>query len=343
MIKRTLVILTLVNLFVACGQEKKQSTNTKIMNTQYPEINANNFEQKIFESVKHYPKEPLYYMRINKSNCVLEVLINDYPVHDDYELSNYATPLEINDAILKSGVQKLTYRLYPVGNLIKEEYGEGDIVTTLTDNTAISISIIRMDNKGEKTTEHEEVVMKHTSLVDDKGRFVAAGKPYYEFTFDFNAEVPYTNEGWSKGQDLTKLDQKVLEQKTIEFYKAYAKIYENRGTDLQAKLKFGEERRNAVAFYKKQSDIDDLWKVYLNRFDYKNKKIQPIENYKMVFFGEGKIVFLLSNSLEYPNRGAGALRVNYIDKDGDEAFFIPNVSLYLPEGRNIEDGLYMAN
>ena len=178
--KKIIATLMFTVLFTACGQEKKNTIKTKIMNIQYPDVNANNFEQRISNAVKHYEKEPMYYMRINKINCLVEILVNDYPVHNDYELSNYATPLLINRAILKSGEQKLTYRLYPIGNLIKEEYGEGDTVTTLTNNTSISISIIKMDNNGEKRLEDEEVVIKHISLNDAKGNFIASGKPYYE-------------------------------------------------------------------------------------------------------------------------------------------------------------------
>ncbi|MEA9413736.1 hypothetical protein [Flavobacterium sp. PL02] len=340
--KKIVTTLMLATLLVACGQEK-QPINTKIMNIQYPEINANNFEQKLAASVKHYEKEPMYYMRINKSNCVVEVLVNDYRMHRDYELSNYATPLEINDAILKSGEQTVTYRLYPVGDLIKEEYGEGGTVTKLTDNTAISISIIKMDNGSEKTLEDEEVIMKHVSLTDAKGRFIASGKPYYEFTFSFNAQVPYVNEGWSKGQDLSKLDQKLLEAKAVEFYKEYGKIFENKDADLLAKLNFGEEKRNSIALYKKISNIDTLWKEYLGGFDKNSMKIQPIENYRMVFFGNDKIVFLQLNSLEYPYRGSGALRIDYVNKRNNEAVFMPGIYLYLPEGEKLEDGLYTIN
>jgi hypothetical protein len=336
--KKILVTLILSTLFVACGQEKKESTNNKIMNTQYPDINAANFEQKLLESVKHFEQEPMYYMRINKSNCLLEVLVNDYPIHKDYKLSNYATPLDINRGILKSGEQKLTYRLYPIGDLIKEEYGEGDSSITLTDNTSISISIIKMDGKGGQTLEDEQLVMKHNNLTDSKVHFIASGKPYYEFTFNFKAEVPYVNEGWSKGQYLTKLDQKVLEQKTLEFYKEYASVYENKNVDLLAKLKFGTERRNAVALYKKEPGIKELWKELLTDIKANNTKIQPIENYKMVFFGDGKIVFLLTNSLKSEYRGLGALVI-----DNDDSTLMPGVFLYLPEGKELEDGLYMVN
>ncbi|MBF7092010.1 hypothetical protein IUY40_10715 [Flavobacterium sp. ALJ2] len=340
--KKVLALFGILSVVFACGQEKKP-INTKIMNIQYPEKNATNFEQKLVESVKRYEKEPLYYMRINKSNCVVEVLVNDYPIYEDYELSNLATPEEINHAILRSGEQTFTYRLYPVGDLIKKEYDEGDTVTTLTDNTAIAISIIKMDNGSERTLEDEEVVIKHTSLTDAKGRFIASGKPYYEFTFTFNAQVPYANEGWSKGQDLSKLDQKLLEAKAVEFYKEYGKIYENKDADLLAKLSFGEEKRNAIALYKKLSNINNLWKEYNSDLNENDMEIQPLENYRKVFFGNGQIIFLQLNSLIQPYRGNGALRINSIDKEGYKVAYMPHIYLYLPEGKKLEDGLYMIN
>ena len=341
--KNFLITFSLAILFSACGKENKKPINTKIMNIQYPEVNATNFEQKLSNAVKHYEKEPMYFMRVNKINCLVEIFVNDYRVHKDYELSNYATPLEINDAILKSGEQKLTYRLYPVGDLIKEEYGEGDTVTTLTNNTAVSISIIKMDNNGEKRLEDEEVIIKHTSLNDSKGNFIASGKPYYEFTFSFNAYVPYENEGWTKGQDLTKLDQKLLEQKAVEFYREYGKIYNNKDLTLLAQLNFGEEKRNAISLYKRKADINKLWEEYRDDFNKKNIKVLPIENYRIVFFGNGKIAFLQLNSMEYPYRGSGALRIDYVNKRNNEAVFMPGIYLYLPEGKKLEDGLYMIN
>lgn len=338
-----LIVIALAIFFNSCGQEKKESINKKTMNTQYPEINAENFEQKIANSIKHFEKEPNYYMRINKINCVVEILINDYRMHRDYELSNYATPLQINNAILKSGEQKLTYRLYPLGDLIKEEYGEGDTVTTLTDNTSISISIIKMDNTGQKRLEDEEVVMKHISLTDTKGNFIASGKHYYEFTFSFDALVPYTNEGWTKGQDLKKVDQKLLEQKAVEFYREYGKMFESKNLNLLAQLNFGEEKRNAISFYKNISEIKELWTEYVEDFNRKNIKVQPLDNFRMKFFGDGKIIFLELKSLQYPYRGSGALRIDYINKRNNEAVFMPGIYLYLPEGKKLEDGLYITN
>ena len=336
--KKLLFLIGFLVFVFACGQEKKQSINKNTMNTKYPNVDASNFVSEITKKMKRYEKEPMYYIRVNKINCVVEILVNDYPVHDDYELSNYATPLKINYAILKSGEQKLTYRLYPIGDLIKEEYGEGDSVTTLTNNTAISISIIKMDNKGEKRLEDEEVIMKHTSFNDTKGNFIGSGKPYYEFTFSFNAHVPYTNEGWSNGQDLSKLDQKLLEQKAVEFYKEYEKIHLNNDKNALAKVKYGDDLYGSISLYLSSNDIQKMWNEDLEDLNVNNIKAKPIENYKVVFFGNGRIVFLLLKSLNPTYRGGGALII-----DSDQSIFMPRIQLYLPEGKKLEDGLYMID
>jgi len=66
--KKLLFLIFVLFFVLACAQEKKQA-----MNTQYPEISANNFEQRLSHAVEYYDKEPMYYMRINKINCLVEV------------------------------------------------------------------------------------------------------------------------------------------------------------------------------------------------------------------------------------------------------------------------------
>jgi len=43
--KKLFFLIGILVFVFACGQEKKQSVNKNTMNTQYPKINANNFEQ----------------------------------------------------------------------------------------------------------------------------------------------------------------------------------------------------------------------------------------------------------------------------------------------------------
>ena len=344
---KNLVISLSFICITACKQEKKENIKIeklqeKITNMQNPDINSKNFVSKLTEKVKHYSKEPIYYMRLSKANCVIEVLVNDYPLYENYELSNTASPIEINHGILKGGVQKLTYRLYPTGDLMKENYGDDEpTVTTLTDLTSVNIKIIQMDNKGEKKFKDEVLVMEHISQNDKSGNFIASGKPYYEYTFEFNAEVPYELEGWTNGQDLTKLDQKLVEKKALEFHNTYQKIYENQDADALAKIRFGKEVITCQAYFKNSLDIKEIWNEYLGFLNAKNKEFIPLNNYKKVIYGDGKIIVLLQKSLEKRYRGLSAMLYTYLDSDNEKSFYSSAVFLYLPKGKKLEDGLYM--
>ena len=344
--KNLIITLSIIS-FLSCKQEKTknlqlENSQKKIINMQNSDINSKNFVSKLTEKVKHYPKEPIYYMRLGKANCVIQVLINDLLIYQDYELSNVATPLRVNRGILKSGVQKLTYRLYPTGDLMKENYsGDNPTVTTLTDLTSVNIKIIQMDNKGEKKFKDEVLVMEHISQNDKNGNFIASGKPYYEYTFEFNAEVPYELEGWTNGQDLTKLDQKLLEKKTTEYYSAYQKIYENQDADALSKINFGIESMISQAYYKSKNENSELWNEYLKMLTIKNKKFKSIKDHIKVFYGNGKIIEFKQKSFDYPYRGLGSFFYEYMDEENVESYNSANIYLYLPQGKKLEDGLYM--
>ncbi|MFD2908234.1 hypothetical protein ACFSX9_05750 [Flavobacterium ardleyense] len=343
--KKSLILFFAISILFACGQEKKSAVTNykeKISIMQNPDINSKNFVSKLTKKVKHYPKEPIYYIRLGKANCVIEVLVNDYPVYEDYELSNEATPIEINHGILKSGTQKLTYRLYPTGDLMKESYGGDEAtVTTLTDFTSVSIKIIQMDKKGEQKLKDEVVLMQHKSLNDKNGKFIASGKPYYEYTFEFRAEVPYELEGWTKGQDLTKLDQELLEKKALELHNMYQKIYESEDADAFAKLNFGSEFIDSQMYYRNSKSISEVWEHYDNGLKIKNKKFNELNDYKMKFYADGRILVFMQRTLEFPYRGKSGLTFDYTDEDGDEAFYSCMCYLYLPKEKKLEDGLYM--
>ena len=103
--KIIIIILATIFLLACNGEIKKKTLNANLQTTveenlqtnpKYHNITATNFKEKILENVKHYPKEPIYYMRLGKANCVIEVLVNDYLVYRNYELSNEVTPIEIN-------------------------------------------------------------------------------------------------------------------------------------------------------------------------------------------------------------------------------------------------------
>jgi hypothetical protein len=312
--RKIIYIIIMSISFIGCGQEKNQQStnNSKIMydiNQYIPEeskhITSENYAEKVLESIKHYDSEPIYYYRINKQNCLIEVKINDVVDYKDYKLSNIITPSEIGH-ILKSGQQTVTVKMYPVGNLINEDLGleNQPPATKLSNKAQVDISVVVVDNKSKQQFADERVITSQKSSKD------AAGKEYYEFSFTFNAEVPYEFEGWTKGQDLRKLDQELVRKKALEFYEMVGEIHLNKDLDSWLKINFPLEKRIEGMFYADKQYLENLVKEFSDDVlqDY---TVHPIKNYKMEFMGDGKLLRLRQSSLEEGNRGYGALMLKY--------------------------------
>ncbi|PKH49672.1 hypothetical protein CXF68_02725 [Tenacibaculum sp. Bg11-29] len=75
---------------------------------------------------------------------------------------------------------------------------------------------------------------------------MGTGLPYYEYTFTFNATIPYEIEGWTNAIDLRKLDQKKLESAVIYEYKKIQKLYKNNEVDKIMNMEYHSLVRLAV-------------------------------------------------------------------------------------------------
>lgn len=152
------------------------------------------------------------------------------------------------------------------------------------------------------------------------------GKNYYEFSFTFNAKVPYEFDGWTKGQDLTKLDQELVRKKALEFYKMVGEIYENK--DLNSRLNL--DYPSTVRIRDKQSIEETLteYRDDLTKYDF---TIEPFKDFKMEYMGNNKLLRLITNSQDPDLRNGGALFLKY----GEDGISVPDITLFLPEGRDL--------
>ena len=106
------------------------------------EVNSDNVVDYMAAQVKEYDKHPMYAIRPLQNNCIFVILVNDELIYEEFSLEKNATPITINSLILKSGPQTLTYRLYPIGDLMVDEFGKGETVTTLRKNTSMKLEVI---------------------------------------------------------------------------------------------------------------------------------------------------------------------------------------------------------
>ncbi|MDO6855352.1 hypothetical protein Q4599_17405, partial [Cellulophaga lytica] len=135
--------------------------------------------------------------------------------------------------------------------------------------------------------------------------------------FTFNAEVPFEFEGWTNGIDLRKVDSTLLKQKIISYFKMYKKKYEEKNVNAIVNLNYHNELRVSSSEYEKKKQINNIWKEYSSEVSIVDKEFQPLEDYELAFFGDGKIATLKFTSNingDSRLRGESALYFLYDDK-----------------------------
>lgn len=289
-------------------------------------ISYSNYYDQLVKAVQHYPEEPVYMVYVNNEQCYYEILVNDIPIGRYFNQGKRMSPYYINENILQSGKQTLTYRIYP-----ETERG----MMTLGDYTSIGIDIGVIDQKKGFKASNMDTVMVHQSLKTADGKhFVASGKDYYEYTFEFEAKVPYHEIGLAKSKDLRKMDQKELLHKTEEAYHYLTELIQNKEKDQFARLNFNAALRQYRNGYEGEDMIKDGFTVIQDWFYDNTIKINPLKDYSLQYYGNGRLVSLVLNNKEKLYRNRSGLNADYIDEEGYEAVQFFRVLLYIPEGKD---------
>ncbi|WP_148639237.1 hypothetical protein [Aquimarina longa] len=271
-----------------------------------------------------YTTMPQYYIEGYQSGCFYEIYINGILTFEHYEnvgLMNHATP--INDLILQSGTQKVTIKLFPLGKIDGKEY------TTIDADDSFRLKIFKRDKKQPYEAGAYDIVKEHYATLTD-------GLPYYEETFTFEAEVPYQLKGWSESQVLIELDQKELEQEILDFYKEYDDIIQNQDEKKwvdMATTRELEYLKSAHYNDSKNSGIRSRINHFINVIDSDFIEPFPMDKYKMIFGGDGKVVTL--KSIDRKGRAAYSFGAKF-DRNGKMRKVRQSRYLYLhkPKGSN---------
>jgi len=323
---RILIFLILILGLMGCGQ-KPQSEN-EIMET-IPKLTSKNYIETILKAVKHYPQEPYYYLFVNHQACYFEILVNDLPVYKYFKDGQMVTPIDIFYAINKSGKQKITYKLYP-----QTEREEGEGFKTLLNWTSMKIEIFQRNkaDTADNAFVSEKEVLKHINLTKpDQKTFIASGKDYYEYTFTFDATVPYQNEGWENSEDLSKWDQNKLLAKTENAYKQVWQLLKDHKKDEYFNLIGKKELESSQAEYSSKNDSEETLADYMTPFINSSYNLQPLKDYKLVLYGN-KLVGLEQTSIEKKFRGKSVLWAKS-EEDGTQFYEFVKLYLHIPKGK----------
>jgi hypothetical protein len=276
--------------------------------------------------INHFNIKTRYQVVVASNQCSYEILVNDLPVYQFfYKLSGgpAGDVRPINVCIAKSGKQKLTIKMYPGYDIQNKKFKE-----LLGENAGVKV-IIEKD---------EEEIHTITTPQIDKGqgkiRFTFPEKKYYEENFIFDANVPYELFTLENAQILYTKDSenlKQLEKEVVAKYNQIRDIYITGSKDDLANISFAKEKRFAQQMYYTPEEIRSSWD---NDYQFRTDPdleffdLKPIENYKMTFYANGKLV-----CLEKLNNKKSALWGGFKKKDkdiGTTTYII--IYLYRPKG-----------
>jgi hypothetical protein len=262
---------------ISCSQPQI-SKQTNITKTQYNSIS---------KSIKTFKYNPTYALKIDWVWCTYEVYINNMLVNFSFETGRSAGEQNIDfpQYILKSGRQKIKVVVYP--RAIKE----GQFEAMLSPETELSVRIVHQEyGKGKLNKEKEVYNHKLTKPIVKAKSF--------EWSGDFDAEVPYSLKGWSDGTDLSKEDPKALEKEALAAITKFGKAFEHKDVQTLVNMIYNREKEVAQAFFFTSGEnvnYDHGWEE-LEQEAKAVTAVQPLQGYTMRLFGDGKVVSLLRDS-----------------------------------------------
>ena len=326
------IILTLLVLtaFYSCSQPTPVNQN--------PNITADNLVEEIAKQVKHYPSEKIYGLGYSNNNCYFDMFVDGirayrYPGRGVVG----STAIEINELLFHSGKHTISYKMYPLYTL--EERGVTTTQNTLVDNSYVALDVYsyNLKDKNARDISYAEYTTPNIAIKNAQGdsisyKFAGAGKTYYEGSFEVELDVPYQLQPpFATAQDLRKMDQKLLMTKLLAKYKEVWQIYKNRELDNIARIEFDNLKNLFVSTYADIETIRENWNAYYEIYKKAPLEMQPIANYKLEFFADGKLVALMLDTKDNNLRGNTALWAK-IEYEGDIHPLFFNSYFYIPQG-----------
>ena len=309
------IVLACVALltFQSCSQPAPVNQN--------PNITADNLVEEIAKQVKHYPSEPQYVMHYFNGVCNFEIYINDFKVVKSFNNESFKTSERINPFLLSKNNQ-LKIILYP-----------RDSVNKLNLQAGLDLKVNSYENTDRFSIEKQQSnLFIYQTPEDENGFFKYAGKEYFEQTVAFTLpEVPYKIEGWKDSQDLRNFDKKLLEQKVLQAYQMIQKSFKERDLDKIAQFSYNKIKDQAIAQYFDEEEVQEGWEELISIAGADNLEFFPLENYELVFYGEGRLVGLKSKKKDKGFRGASVLLCKF-KREGKWVGAELDYLLHIPKG-----------
>lgn len=284
--------LILVNMLTFCYHCKEHN------NTKMSEINISQFVNTTIDS---FTTRPLYQIKVKSSGVNFDIRINDFPIFRFFGKSG-GTNIEypINNAILNSGKQILTIKIYPIK-------GTKKILPTNT----FSLVLNKKNDAWVYDNQREIILTMPTMIVPNEGL------PYWEYKTEFDVVVPYDLCGWKNSKKIDDID---VQKKILESYERLKNAIENKDDKLFIRLTKNKNEEEAISLYEKQEED-------LIGFQKEREKVLPFDNCNIKFYGNGKLVRLETED------GESCLKTELIINGQKEIYYYP-ILFHMPQNSN---------
>ena len=301
MMKKSISLFLLSSFLFSCGHSPKAD-----------KLITNEIIQAI-ETSKQYKQTPFYYAEIYSSHVKWELFINGTQMFANYR-GNITVPLNYN--ILVSGKQKLTICIYS---------SNGQDV--LGDYATFKMRLFYNENFRDK--EDPEIHILNFELPYEQTKDL----PYFEKSFEFEAQVPYQMTGWTKSKDLTKVPD--LEQKVVKKIEALRTILENKDSEAYFQAVMPKLKEKFICLYATQQEILNYFQEHsLTNGEYSKLfndiKILPIRDYQIIIEPNNRIVKLRQKEGDLFFDGIKFKAIDKEDKHEINGCYL--FSFHIPEG-----------
>lgn len=218
---------------------------------------------------------PYYIIDFSATNCFIDIRVNDVCVFCLNVEGQVGTIVPVNNAILESGTQRVSYNILPM-------VGE----TNLRDSVDFHASVWLYDASGNHIEKVEEI--NHYNISQKTPTPI----PLYKHENIFVAEVPYNIKAWQNSIYLRDFKTEDLRKMVDKAYKRIENIFED-GQYSQF-IDMIEQRENNVAtsMYlseeEKKERGNGFLKILQTGFNVVPTSFPDI----MVVYGDGKLVTL---------------------------------------------------
>ncbi|MHC5310934.1 hypothetical protein ACYSNM_12890 [Myroides sp. LJL116] len=189
--------------------------------------------------------------------------------------------VELNPFLLKNGKYKIKLQISPI-------FRSNDTVI-LPDN----IDKIKIGFVSYISNKDTGKVSDYLTNINLPLKKVSEPTAYFEQEWEVEIkDLPYELEGWSNGQDLSKINREELEPRVVNYYQNLRELLNSGSTSTYSDLWKTADTELVVYDYLSEEGFEEVTQANIIEVQKCKDRMIPLEEYEMKLYGYGKIVSL---------------------------------------------------